>query len=90
MADELLLVAGAPWEAPFFVLPDAPVDVDGFLSNALSRQIAYFYRISRDCPVFVKIRNLERGKARSAARRKARSAVRRETKREARPGANET
>lgn len=82
MADELLLVAGAPWEAPFFVLPDAPVDVDGFLSNALSRQIAYFYRISRDCPVFVKIRNLERGKARSAARR--------ETKREARPGAKET
>ena len=82
MAEELLLVAGAPWEAPFFVLPDAPVDVDGFLSNALSRQIAYFYRISRDCPVFVKIRNLERGKARNAARR--------ETKREARPGANET
>ncbi len=82
MADELLLVAGVPWEAPFFVLPDAPVDVDGFLSNALSRQIAYFYRISRDCPVFVKIRNLERGKARNAARR--------ETKREARPGANET
>lgn len=82
MADEPLLVVGAPWEAPFFVLPDAPVDVDGFLSNALSRQIAYFYRISRDCPVFVKIRNLERGKARSAARR--------ETKREARPGANET
>lgn len=82
MADELLLVAGAPWEAPFFVLPDAPVDVDGFLSNALNRQIAYFYRISRDCPVFVKIRNLERGKARNAARR--------ETKREARPGANET
>lgn len=78
----LLCVAGAPWEAPFFVLPDAPVDVDGFLSNALSRQIAYFYRISRDCPVFVKIRNLERGKARNATRR--------ETKREARPGANET
>lgn len=82
MADELLLVAGAPWEAPFFVLPDAPVDVDGFLSNALSRQIAFFYRISRDCPAFVKIGNLERGKARNAARR--------ETKREARPGANET